>query len=314
MKKQLLAADLFAGLGGFTQGAEQAGVNVVWCANHWEQAVQTHKANHPDTLHSCQDLRQADFTKLPDVDLILASPCCQGHSDARGTNKPQHDASRATAYAVFEAACAKMPKFIVVENVPEFRNWGTKTKKGIFYQRWVANFEDLGYTIHENILDASEFGVPQERIRLFLTMALNREEPIVIKSPNLPKVAASTIIDWDCAQKWRNPRGLKPKTQQRIAIGRLYNKGPFLIAYFGTAHGGRSLDRPLGTVTTKDRYGLVDGNWFRMLNLGEYRRAMGFPDHYILPSQHKLALHMLGNSVCPAVAKHVVNTIRKIAA
>ncbi|AEC20065.1 hypothetical protein PT7_1525 [Pusillimonas sp. T7-7] len=59
------AIDLFAGLGGNSEGAKQAGVPVVWAANHWESAVQIHAANHPGTGHACQDLHQADWTQVP---------------------------------------------------------------------------------------------------------------------------------------------------------------------------------------------------------------------------------------------------------
>lgn len=72
----LRAVDLFAGWGGFTLGAQQAGLEVVWASNHWPLAVQTHELNHPNTLHECQDLRQADWTKLPTFDVLLASPAC----------------------------------------------------------------------------------------------------------------------------------------------------------------------------------------------------------------------------------------------
>jgi len=53
------AIDLFAGLGGNSEGARQAGVSVVWAANHWQSAVEVHAANHPDTQHLVQDLHQA---------------------------------------------------------------------------------------------------------------------------------------------------------------------------------------------------------------------------------------------------------------
>ena len=56
------AIDLFAGGGGFTEGAEQAGCEVVLAANHWPAAVATHAANHPRAKHVCQDLQQADWT------------------------------------------------------------------------------------------------------------------------------------------------------------------------------------------------------------------------------------------------------------
>lgn len=96
------AIDLFAGLGGWSTGARMAGVEVLWAANHWPAAVEWHSQNHPDAIHVCQDLHQADWTKVPSHDILLASPCCQGHSKARGkaSGNPQHDASRSTAWAV----------------------------------------------------------------------------------------------------------------------------------------------------------------------------------------------------------------------
>src|SRR5688572_7699225 len=70
---RLKAIDLFAGAGGFTAGAERAGARVLWAANHWPAAVACHASNHPHIEHACQDLRQADFTRLPRFDLLLAS-------------------------------------------------------------------------------------------------------------------------------------------------------------------------------------------------------------------------------------------------
>lgn len=78
------AIDLFAGLGGWSTGARAAGVQVLWAANHWPVAVEWHSANHPDTQHVCQDLHQARWEQVPAHDILLASPCCQGHAKARG--------------------------------------------------------------------------------------------------------------------------------------------------------------------------------------------------------------------------------------
>ncbi len=94
------AIDLFAGIGGFSEGARQANIDVVWAANHWELAVQYHSANHPHTEHVCQDLHQAAWDQCPKHDILLASPACQGHTHARGKEKPHHDAQRSTAWAV----------------------------------------------------------------------------------------------------------------------------------------------------------------------------------------------------------------------
>lgn len=115
------AIDLFAGWGGFTLGAELAGVRVVWAANHWPRAVEVHAANHPGVEHVCQDLRQADWTALPAFDLLLGGPACQGHSEAGQPARARghvHDAERATAWAVVDCAEATSPRAIVVENVP----------------------------------------------------------------------------------------------------------------------------------------------------------------------------------------------------
>jgi site-specific DNA-cytosine methylase len=60
-RRRLIAVDLFAGAGGSTVGAEQAGARVVLAANHWRAAIDVHRANHPDAEHWLQDLQQADF-------------------------------------------------------------------------------------------------------------------------------------------------------------------------------------------------------------------------------------------------------------
>lgn len=105
------AIDLFAGAGGFTTGAALAGCRVLYAANHWPTAVEWHAANHPGTVHACQDLQQADFRTAPAHDLLLASPACQGHSPARGKDQPHHDAQRATAWAV--VTCAEVHRLPV---------------------------------------------------------------------------------------------------------------------------------------------------------------------------------------------------------
>lgn len=153
------AIDLFSGLGGFSEGARKAGVEVLWAANHWPSAVEIHAANHPTTSHACQDLHQADWTQVPAHDLLLASPACQGHSRARGRERPHHDATRSTAWAVVSAAEMHRPPFLVIENVPEFAEW-------TLFPAWTAALNALGYTLAPHIIDAADHGVPQHRVRL----------------------------------------------------------------------------------------------------------------------------------------------------
>lgn len=163
------AADLFAGAGGFSTGARLAGVPVVWAANHWPAAVRVHARNHPDTVHACQDLQQANWATVPAHDLLLASPCCQGHSHARGKSagNPKHDASRATAWAVVSALEFHRPAAAVIENVKEFLQWS-------LYPAWAQALQALGYALQPHIVDAADHGVPQHRVRMFLVATRSR--------------------------------------------------------------------------------------------------------------------------------------------
>ena len=304
------AIDLFAGAGGFSTGATMAGCNVVWAANHWQSAVDIHAANHPDAQHVCQDLHQANWAAVPKHDIMLASPCCQGHSRARGKEhgNPQHDASRSTAWSVISAAEYHRPAFAVIENVPEFLNWS-------LYRAWRLAMEALGYCLSPHVVDAADHGVAQHRERLFI-VAARAKRPLLLNLPNRPHVAASTIVDFGLG-KWSqvDKDGRSPKTLARVAAGRARHGDRFVMPYYGSGSGltGRCLSRPLGTITTMDRWALVNGDRMRMLTAQECRAAMGFPADYKLPAQHRLAVHMLGNAVCPPAARDVLLALKEAA-
>lgn len=300
--------DLFAGAGGFSTGAKLAGAKVVWAANHWRLAVEIHAANHPDTLHICQDLHQADWTSVPDHDVILASPACQGHSRARGTDRPHHDAERATAWAVVSAAECHRPPFVVVENVPEFLEW-------ILYPVWAMAMRALGYQLSPHVLDAADHGVPQHRRRLFL-IASRSAAPFRLALPSRRPRPVGRFIDWDY-YRWTpiEKPGRSRATLARVADGRRRFGQRFVMPYYGSGSGktGRSITRPIGTITTRDRWAVVDGSRMRMLQPHEYRRLMGFPSSYHLPPTRKEAIHLLGNAVCPPVGRDIVSALMKAA-
>lgn len=303
------AADLFAGAGGFSTGARMTGVQVVWAANHWPAAVEVHAKNHPGTEHACQDLQQADWSKVPRFDLLLASPCCQGHSNARGqaAGNPQHDASRATAWAVVSALEFHRPHAAVVENVKEFLNWA-------LFPAWAHALEALGYSLQPHIVDAADHGVPQNRVRMFL-VATRSKAPLRLQLPRRDHVGAAAFIDFN-GGKWtpiRKP-GRSEATLRRVFQGRRdLQSGRFLVPYYGSGSGltGRCISRPIGTITTLDRWAVVRGGQMRMLSHHEARDAMGFPSDYQLPKNHKDALYMLGNAVCPPVAADVIAALKE---
>jgi DNA (cytosine-5)-methyltransferase 1 len=299
-------ADLFAGMGGFSEAAAQAGCSVVWAANHWRAAVDVHAANHPGTVHACQDLHQADWREVPAMDLLCASPACQGHTPARGKERPHHDATRSTAWAVVSALEFHRPAAALVENVPAFTQWA-------LYPAWCAALHALGYALAPHITDAADHGVPQHRRRLFIACTRS-QHPIALALPARPHAPA--VIDWS-AGRWSpvHKPGRSLATLQRIADGRRRFGPRFVAPYYGSGSGttGRSVDRPIGTITTRDRWAVVDGERMRMLTAQEARAAMGFRADYLLPADHKLAMHMLGNAVCPPQARDFINAIREAA-
>ena len=294
--------DLFAGAGGSSTGAVLAGCKVIFAANHWKAAVETHSRNHPATEHLLQDLCQADFTQFPRHDVLLASPACQGHSNARGKDRPHHDVCRATAWAVISCAEVHRPQFVLVENVPEFLGW-------TLYPVWRQALQALGYAISENVLDSADFDVPQHRRRVFV-LGVRGHTALMLNAPGLPSVPVSKIIQWDQGQ-WSpiQKHGRSWHTLARINNGREVFGERFLVAYYGTERGGRSLDEPIGTITTRDRFAVIDGSRMRMLTVNEYKRAMGFQEDYWLPDCKRLAIHLLGNAVCPPVATGILRQL-----
>jgi DNA (cytosine-5)-methyltransferase 1 len=302
------AVDLFAGAGGFSTGATMAGCRVLWAANHWPAAVQWHAANHPGTTHACQDLQQADFHQAPAHDILLASPACQGHSSARGKDRPHHDAQRATAWAVITCAEVHKPAAAIVENVPEFTRWA-------LYPAWCAAWHALGYALAPMVLDAADHGVPQHRRRLFVVATRSRH-PVQLAMPQRAQRPAADAIDL-AAGRWCavNKPGRSPATLARIAAGRAALGPRFLAPYYGSGSGetGRSLQRPIGTLTTRARWAVVDGDRMRMVAASEGRALMGFPAGYRLPANEATAWHLLGNAVVPMVAADVIQALRQAA-
>lgn len=308
--QQATAIDLFAGMGGTTTGAEMTGrVKVVWAANHWGKAVKLHEKNHPSTDCKCQDLHQADWAQVPSHDIGLASPCCHGHSHAKGKERPEHDISRSTAWAVVSCAEYHQQEVFIVENVTAFLKW-------TLYPSWADAMQRLGYTLSPHIINAADHGVPQDRVRLFI-VCTRSQHPIKLNINKQEHMPVNSVINWD-GHPWKPIRTSRrsKNTIARIIRGRRdLQQGRFVIPYYGSGSGltGRSIHRPIGTVTTRDRWALVKGNKMRMLQKDEYAKIMGFPENTILPEGRTDAIHMLGNAVCPPVMRDILNEVLRVA-
>lgn len=296
--------DLFAGLGGWSIGAKMAGYQVLWAANHWPVAVEWHSRNMPDAQHVCQDLHQADWSQVPEHDVLLASPCCQGHSKARGkaTGNPQHDASRSTAWAVVSAVEYHRPPLAIVENVPEFLQW-------TLYPAWSAAMEALGYKLSPRIIDCADLGVPQNRVRLFI-VCTRSAAPLTLNITHQQHVPATSFINFDSG-RWSpiNKPGRAEATLARVNAGRSAFGDRFVFSYYGNTKSGRDINRPIGTITTRDRWAVVDGERMRMLTADENLLAMSFPADTQRPDNHRLTVNLAGNAVPPVAAARILQAV-----
>jgi len=262
--KRLLVADLFCGAGGTSTGAERA-VRAIGrkmtlvCVNHWPVAIETHKKNHPSARHYVEDVAVADPVKLvPEgyLDLLMASPECRFYSRARG-GKPVHDQSRMNPWAVLRWLTSLNVRCLLVENVPEFIDWGPlladgtpdPRHKGEFFQSWFFAIQKAGYQTEWHYLNAADFGDATTRTRFFLIARKDGKSvrwPSATHSPTGGVDMVEHLHKWRAAREiidWSNPgrsllddphyqrRPLSEKTRRRIAKGLLRFGGQLAPLY-----------------------------------------------------------------------------------
>lgn len=315
-EKAVRTLDLFCGGGGSSWGARNAGAEIVGGVDAWDIAIRTYDANFGNGTGVNVTLRENGpvplMAGIDDIDLILASPECRSHTCARGGGK-RDESSRRTARYVLKFARKLKPRWVVIENVVHIRNWNG-------FADLILEMQALGYNVRRQVLDATAFGVPQRRRRLFVTCDREVMPPPVPIGDGNPLSVKSHVVAWKGPWVSRPlyAAGRADATIDRAerAIGKLGRGVPFLIVYYGTDGGGgwQGIDVPLRTLTTLDRFGLV--TWvgrvpmLRMLQPPEIQRAMGFCDHYQLPyGSRRDRIKLLGNAVCPPVMQAVVRAL-----
>lgn len=170
----LTATDLFCGAGGSSLGAEATGnVTLVMAANHWQTAIDVHQEHFPHAAHDVADISQADPRRYPATDILIASPECTNHSQARGVSRkrqdpslwdapdPSAERSRATMWDVPRFAEQLHYPAIIVENVVEATRWA-------LWPAWWQAMELLGYEGTVVSANSMFHNVPQSRDRIYI--------------------------------------------------------------------------------------------------------------------------------------------------
>jgi len=291
MKRTIRAVDLFAGAGGTSTGLIQAvadlGFNLELTAiNHWDVAIDTHTLNHPGVSHIPHSLYEVNPLEVVPgryLDLLIASPECTHHSNARG-GKPMDEQSRAGAEFVAIWAEKIYIETILIENVKEFLSWGPLDQnqrpiqkyKGQLFLNFIERLRAMDYNVDYRLINAANYGDATTRERLFI-IARKGGKPIVWPEISHSKDGqvgflgkpkwrpARDIIDWDLKGKsiFTRKRPLRPNTMRRIFRGlEKFGCAPFLAEYHGQKYQGddrvRSIDRPLPTVDTSNRFAFIE--------------------------------------------------------
>lgn len=306
------ALDLFCGGGGSSFGARAAGAEIVCGIDAWGTAIQNYSSNFPKAVTKNQRLEEICPARLKDeigdIDLLLTSPECTNHTCAKGA-APRSEESRATALETLRFARVFEPNWIILENVVHMRPWSR-------YEELKDELRGLGYHVDEQTLDASSFGVAQRRRRLFL-ICCKFEPPQFSFSFRRKNRTVTDILDgsgvWKTSALYSNRRSVATLERAERALSALGDSESFLIVYYGSdgSGGWQPLDRPLRTITTVDRFALVekiDGEHrMRMLQVPELARAMGFTTKYkFTAGTRRDRVKILGNGVCPPVMKEIV--------
>lgn len=286
----------------------------------WDLATKTYKANFPSArilTERIESVSAVQIAKRFRPDVLLTSPECTAHSIARGA-KPGLEKSRETAIGIVPWIESMSPRWVIVENVNRMRQWSR-------HDELVKSIEDFGYTVSCLLLNSADFGSAQARKRMFLVCdnlgtSVTREQ--LISSRTATSLTANNIIDWKAgyhSRKLYSPTRAKATLERaERAIAAIGRNVPFIIVYYGSDYAGgwQSLDAPLRTVTTIDRFGLVsweqDTPFLRMLQPSELMRAMGGGKEHLLPfGSRREKVKLCGNGVCSEVMTAIFKWIRK---
>lgn len=299
--------DLFAGLGGFRLALESFGAKCVY-SNEWDKYAQkVYQMNFGDKPEG--DITLVDENKIPDHDILCAGFPCQAFSIS-GKQKGFEDSRGTLFFDVARIVKAKKPKVVFMENVKNFAFHDNGNTLKVVQNTMI----DLGYDFYYDILNSLDFGIPQNRERIYM---LCFRKDLNIKNFDFPKpFELSTFVedlllsDEDVSNLIIDRQDLvlknteiKENTSKVIRIGTVGKGGqgeriysPKGIAITLSAHGG-------GVFAKTGGY-LINGKT-RKLHPRECARIMGYPDSYLIHPSSSQAYKQFGNSVVVNVLQYI---------
>ena len=190
----MIAADLFSGVGGLSQGFISAGFEIAFAIEFDKEIADAYAKNHPGTEMINENICTIDVESVkerhPHIDLIMGGPPCQGFSQ-KGKRMSINDPRNFLFQQFVRFVESFKPKYFVLENVPNI----ITTSNGYFKDQIIESFSKLGYTVNCGVLSASEFGIPQDRHRAVFIGVLGENGIELPKSPHKRVTIEEAIYD-----------------------------------------------------------------------------------------------------------------------
>ncbi|MFB2879861.1 DNA cytosine methyltransferase [Floridanema aerugineum] len=313
--------DLFAGIGGFRLGFEQAGFKCVFSCEIDKNCQEVYRNNFGE--NPFDDVTQIQPNSLEDFDVLVAGFPCQPFSIC-GKKQGFEDTRGTLFFEICRIVEAKQPKVIVLENVKHLiYHDRTNTLKVI-----LTSLHNLGYNVTSQLLNARNFGVPQHRERIIIIASkgkefnfsrikrqfpprlrdfldktgnfeiLDKSEYTLIESPKLQE-SGLLFVGYRNKGTWKT--GVRPNTEHLSRTHRQPNRIYSIDGVHPTLPSQETSGRFFIYIPEKD---LV-----RKLTIGECYRIMGFPETFKIHPSLGESYKQIGNSVCVPMVKAIAKSI-----
>lgn len=324
--------DLFAGIGGIRRGFDNAfgkSCKTVFVSEWDEPAQKTYRANYPlDKIPIAGDITTIKEEDIPPFDICLAGFPCQAFSMAgkhKGFKDDYKGRCRGTLFLDVARICEyHRPKVIFCENVKGL----TIHDKGRTFQIIKETFENLGYKVFYKILNSKDFGVPQQRERIYLVCFRNDIAPEEFTFPkgSKKKVCLNDILDeapipskYYLSETYVNT--LKAHRARHEAAGHGFGyvirpldgiAGTIVCGGMGRETNLIIDNREHSLVPSTHIKGKINEEGIRKMTPREWARLQGFPDTFILPLNDVHLYKQFGNSVTVPVIEAIAKEIKKV--
>ena len=327
--------DLFAGIGGIRKGFDNAfgdKIKTVFVSEWDEYAKKTYKLNFEDDFEIAGDITQIDEKNIPAFDICLAGFPCQAFSVAgkhKGFEDDYKGQCRGTLFQDVVRICEyHKPKIIFCENVKGL----TIHDKGRTFKIIKGAFREIGYTVYDKILNSKDFGVPQNRERIYLVCIRNDlikercPEGFIFPVGNKQNVTIKDILDsapvpskyyLSCTYM----ETLKNHKARHEAAGHGFGyeirdlngiAGTIVCGGMGRERNLIIDEREHSMIPTTHIKGEINKEDIRKLTPREWARLQGFPDSFVLPLSDVHLYKQFGNSVTVPVIEAVAKKIKEV--